>query len=139
MTGSPPVALVNMPFSASKYPSIQLGTLSAVLKSQGIGVKNHHLYLDFAYQIGVPFYEVLCEKRGLLGEWLFSHLLFRDNPKNSRYPRTFKPVFEDVARQTGYSQSASSAIFTAHWLAGGRMQILIRKLTSTSMPSSCPI
>jgi len=105
MTGSPPVALVNMPFSASKYPSIQLGTLSAVLKSQGLGVKSHHLYLDFAYQIGVPFYEVLCEKRGLLGEWLFSHLLFRDNPKNSRYPHTFKPIFEDVARQTGYSPS----------------------------------
>jgi ribosomal peptide maturation radical SAM protein 1 len=105
MTGSPPVALVNMPFSASKYPSIQLGTLSAVLKSQGLGVKSHHLYLDFAYQIGVPFYEVLCEKRGLLGEWLFSHLLFRENPKNSRYPHTFKPIFEDVARQAGYPPS----------------------------------
>ena len=32
------VALVNMPFGYSKYPSIQLGTLSALLKSQGIGV-----------------------------------------------------------------------------------------------------
>ena len=29
------VALVNMPFSFSKYPSIQLGTLSALLKSKG--------------------------------------------------------------------------------------------------------
>ena len=27
------VALVNMPFSYAKYPSIQLGTLSALLKS----------------------------------------------------------------------------------------------------------
>ena len=30
------VALVNMPFSFSKYPSIQLGTLSALLKSKGV-------------------------------------------------------------------------------------------------------
>jgi len=48
---------------------------------------------------------VLCEKRGLLGEWLFSHLLFRDSLMNSEYTRTFKPIFESVARETGYSQS----------------------------------
>src|SRR5438093_2283442 len=105
MSDSPRVALVNMPFSSSKYPSIQVGTLASLLKAQGIGVKTYHLYLHFAYQIGPPLYEVLCEKRGLLGEWLFSHLLFRDNPKNSEYPRTFKPIFESVARETGYAQS----------------------------------
>src|SRR6266571_1004540 len=105
MSDSPRVALVNMPFSSGKYPSIQLGTLAALLKAQGIGVKTYHLYLGFAYQIGQPLYEVLCEKRGLLGEWLFSHLLFRDNPKNSEYTRTFKPIFESVARETGYAQS----------------------------------
>ncbi len=32
MTGSPPVALVNMPFSASKYPSIQLHVLQALAR-----------------------------------------------------------------------------------------------------------
>jgi ribosomal peptide maturation radical SAM protein 1 len=105
MSDSPRVALVNMPFSSSKYPSIQLGTLASLLKAQGIGVKTYHLYLHFAYQIGPPLYEVLCEKRGLLGEWLFSHLLFRDNPQNSEYTRMFKPIFESVARETGYSQS----------------------------------
>src|SRR5437899_10218931 len=83
MSDSPRVALVNMPFSSSKYPSIQVGTLASLLKAQGIGVKTYHLYLHFAYQIGPPLYEVLCEKRGLLGEWLFSHLLFRDSPKRS--------------------------------------------------------
>jgi len=30
--GGAQVALVNMPFSFSKYPSIQLGTLAALLK-----------------------------------------------------------------------------------------------------------
>jgi len=100
-----PVALVNMPFSYSKYPSIQLGTLSALLKSRGIGVDCHHLNVRFANRIGVPLYELICEKRALFGEWLFSSLLFRDNPKHAEYPRTFKPVFEDLTRQTGHPAS----------------------------------
>src|SRR5579885_2494938 len=96
-----PVALVNMPFGYAKYPSIQLGTLSTLLKSRGIGVRSHNLNVFFAHRIGVPLYELICEKRALFGEWLFSHLLFRDSPKHADYPRTFKPVFEDLARQSG--------------------------------------
>ena len=95
------VALVNMPFSYSKYPSIQLGTLSALLKSRGIPVDCHHLNVRFAHKIGVPLYESICEKRALFGEWLFSYLLFRDNPKRAEYPRMFKPVFEHISRQSG--------------------------------------
>lgn len=96
------VALVNMPFSFSKYPSIQLGTLSALLKSQGIPVDCHHLNVRFAHKIGVPLYEMICEKRALFGEWLFSYLLLRDNPKRAEYPRVFKPVFEQIAQQSGH-------------------------------------
>ena len=96
------VALVNMPFSFSKYPSIQLGTLSTLLKSQGIAVDCHHLNVRFAHKIGVPLYELICEKRALFGEWLFSYLLFRDNPKRAEYPRVFKPVFEQIAQQSGH-------------------------------------
>ena len=124
MSDGPKIALVNMPFSSSKYPSIQLGTLATVLKSHGLGVKTYHLYLHFAYQIGVPLYEVLCEKRGLLGEWLFSHLLFRDHPKNNQYARTFKPIFEDVARQTGCPPS-----FLEELKQNGAPQYLTRMLT----------
>ena len=101
----PAVALVNMPFSYSKYPSIQLGTLSALLKSKGIPVDCHHLNVRFAHKIGVPLYEMICEKRALFGEWIFSYLLFRDNPKRAEYPRLFKPVFEQVARASGQSVS----------------------------------
>jgi ribosomal peptide maturation radical SAM protein 1 len=101
MSDKAQVALVNMPFSFSKYPSIQLGTLSALLKAQGIPVDCHHLNVRFAYKIGVPLYEMICEKRALFGEWLFSYLLFRDNPKRIEYPRTFKPVFEQLAQQSG--------------------------------------
>jgi ribosomal peptide maturation radical SAM protein 1 len=101
MSDKAQVALVNMPFSYSKYPSIQLGTLSALLKSQGIPVDCHYLNVRFAHMIGAPLYEMICEKRALFGEWLFSSLLFRDNPKRAEYPRMFKPVFEDISRQSG--------------------------------------
>lgn len=102
MSDKAQVALVNMPFSYSKYPSIQLGTLSALLKSQGIPIDCHHLNVHFAHKIGVPLYEMICEKRALFGEWLFSYLLFRDNPKRTEYPLVFKPVFEQIARQSGH-------------------------------------
>jgi ribosomal peptide maturation radical SAM protein 1 len=101
MSDKAQVALVNMPFSYSKYPSIQLGTLSALLKSQKIPVDCHHLNARFAYKIDVSLYETICEKRALFGEWIFSYLLFRDNPKRAEYPRLFKPVFEQVARESG--------------------------------------
>jgi ribosomal peptide maturation radical SAM protein 1 len=105
MSDKAQVALVNMPFSSSKYPSIQLGTLSALLKSKGVPVDCHHLNVRFAHKIGMPLYEMICEKRALFGEWMFSHLLFRDNPKRADYPRLFKPVFEQVAKESGYPAS----------------------------------
>ena len=101
MSGQAQVALVNMPFSYSKYPSIQLGTLSALLKTHGVPVDCHHLNVRFAHKIGVPLYEMICEKRALFGEWLFSYLLFRDNPKRADYSRVFKPVFEQIAQESG--------------------------------------
>ncbi len=105
MSDKAPVALVNMPFSYSKYPSIQLGTLTALLKAKGIGVECHYLNVRFAHKIGVPLYESICEKRALFGEWLFSYLLFRDNPKRAEYPRLFKPVFEQLMRESGRPMS----------------------------------
>jgi ribosomal peptide maturation radical SAM protein 1 len=105
MSDKAQVALVNMPFSFSKFPSIQLGTLSALLKSQGVPVDCHHLNVRFAHKIGVPLYESICEKRALFGEWMFSYLLFRDSPKRAEYPRLFKPVFEQVAKESGHPAS----------------------------------
>jgi len=105
MSDKTEVALVNMPFSFSKYPSIQLGTLSALLKSRGILVDCHHLNVHFAHKIGVPLHEMICEKRALFGEWIFSYLLFRDNPKRAEYPRLFKPVFEQISKESGLPAS----------------------------------
>ena len=104
-TAATKVALVNMPFGHASYPSIQLGTLTPLLKARGVEVQSHYLNLYFAQQIGFPLYDLLCEKQLLLGEWLFSRLLFRDNPKHAQYLRAFKPLVEEVCRTGGCSLS----------------------------------
>jgi len=102
---SSPVALVTLPFGHAKYPSIQLGTLAQVLKANGIGAKCHYLNLSFAAQIGFPLYDLLCEQQLLIGEWLFSRLLFPDNKKRPKYPVTFKPLCDRIAQASGTSAS----------------------------------
>jgi ribosomal peptide maturation radical SAM protein 1 len=92
------IALINMPFGFHIYPSIQLGTLSTLLKSHGCNVKSHYLNLHFAHQLGVPVYNQLCEKRFLVGEWLFSHLLFGENSKNLDYMNHFDSHIDDVCQ-----------------------------------------
>ena len=87
-----------MPFGFHIYPSIQLGTLSTLLKAKGCEVKSHYLNLYFSHQLGLPIYNQLCEKRFLVGEWLFSHHLYGDNPKNLDYPKHFAPHMEDVCQ-----------------------------------------
>jgi ribosomal peptide maturation radical SAM protein 1 len=101
MTNSAKIALVNMPFGHASYPSIQLGTLAPLLKARGFHVKCHYLNLYFAEQIGFPLYDLLCEKQLLIGEWLFSRLLFQDNPKRKQYLRDFKPLIEEISKAVG--------------------------------------
>jgi len=77
--GSWPVALVSMPFVSASRPSLQLGLLKPLAESHGFPARTLHLNLDFAKQIGVELYELLCEHRGLqLGDWLFSIAAFGD-------------------------------------------------------------
>lgn len=92
------IALINMPFGFHIYPSIQLGTLSTLLKAHGHEAKSFYLNLHFAHQIDLPVYEQICEKRFLVGEWLFSHLLFGHTSGNKNYVREFKNHIEDVCR-----------------------------------------
>jgi ribosomal peptide maturation radical SAM protein 1 len=90
------IALINMPFGFHIYPSIQLGTLSTLLKTHGCKVKSHYLNLHFAHQLGLPVYNQLCEKRFLIGEWIFSHLLFGNQAKNQSYINHFTAHIDDV-------------------------------------------
>ncbi|MFD5437309.1 hypothetical protein ACFWJ4_34815, partial [Kitasatospora sp. NPDC127067] len=75
---APHVALVNMPFTSARSPSIQLGLLTAVLRRHGVPATSLYFNLDLAASLGWDLYEVLCNDRTLLlGEWLFSRAAFR--------------------------------------------------------------
>ncbi len=91
-------ALVNMPFGFHIYPSIQLGTLSTLLKTHNFEVKSYYLNLHFAHQLGMPIYNELCEKRHLIGEWLFSEILFGDSLKNQAYLKHFESHIQEVCQ-----------------------------------------
>ncbi len=74
---APSVALVTMPFVSIWRPSLQIGLLSAIARSQGFGVETLHLNLEFAAAIGGGLYQTLCPQRTwLLGDWLFSGAAF---------------------------------------------------------------
>lgn len=76
--GAPPaVALVEMPFRSTRYPSVQLGLLQATLARHGIRASTVYLNLCFARRIGWEAYESLCDPWcRLLGEWIFAEAAF---------------------------------------------------------------
>ena len=92
------LALVNMPFGFHIYPSIQLGTISSLLKAHGWKPDCHYLNLQFAHQLGLKVYNQLCEERNLIGEWLFSEILFGNSPENKEYPDRYSGQLERIAR-----------------------------------------
>jgi len=99
------VALVNMPFGFHVYPSIQLGTLSTLLKTHGHEVKSFYLNLHFAHQIDMEVYNKLCEERFLIGEWLFSHILFGESRKNQEYAEHFKSHLQSISKTINRPES----------------------------------
>jgi hypothetical protein len=71
------VALVAMPFVSVWRPSLQIGLLSAIARSEGFAAETFHLSLEFAAEIGGELYQSLCQHRTLLvGDWLFSRAAF---------------------------------------------------------------
>ncbi len=84
MSGShdTPVALVSMPWSAAKLPSIQLATLDAALRGEGFSSERHELYLDFCAQITPALYTLLANGEEFLIEWLFSRDYFGNEAGN---------------------------------------------------------
>ena len=124
MTAMPvKTALVNMPFGFHVYPSIQLGTLSTLLKTHGHEAKCFYLNLHFAHQIDMEVYKQLCEERFLIGEWLFSHLLFGESEKNQGYPDHFKSHIQNVTQNINRPESFLYDVKTQmvpeflHWAA----------------------
>jgi len=93
-----PVVLVSMPFMDTDRPSIQLGLLKAITVRYGFPVRTYHAYLDFAVQIGIEYYKLLCQHRGtLVGDWLFSPEAFGDEA-----PDPGAHMLDDLADDLSY-------------------------------------
>ena len=75
---SPPVALVNMPFSLIHHPSLALGLLKAHLARLDIGAVVHNLNIRLATRIGLERYNrmAMAQPTVLSGEWIFTDALW---------------------------------------------------------------
>tara|TARA_B100000686_G_scaffold326152_1_gene383688 strand:+ start:104 stop:1864 length:1761 start_codon:yes stop_codon:yes gene_type:complete len=68
------------------------------MKANGWRPDCHYLNLQFAHQLGLPCYNQLCEERNLIGEWLFSEILFGGSPGNEEYPHRYQGQLNRIAR-----------------------------------------
>ena len=74
------VALVNMPFSSSRFPSMQIGLLQSILADRGIYATAHYLNLEFAARVGWNLYEALSnDTLYFIGDWMFASEAFRED------------------------------------------------------------
>jgi hypothetical protein len=95
-----PVCFVAMPWSLVSQPSIQIGVLTARLKSAGIGAFGFYTNLEFAERIGLKTYEANGDFHNLCSDWYFSRALFGDfQPSDGRVGG-----FLEFARQWGIPQ-----------------------------------
>jgi ribosomal peptide maturation radical SAM protein 1 len=98
-----PLILVNMPFAAIQFPSIQLGVLQALAKAGDIPCKALHANISFAQRIGPSLYNVLSNHRGrMIGEWHFASAAFGDQVnKADDFLKSFPEAFTDIEQKTG--------------------------------------
>lgn len=79
------VALVNMPFSSSRFPSIQLGLLQSILAERGISATSFYFNLEFAARMGWKHYEMLSDSTlHFVGDWMFARAAFREDAPDGK-------------------------------------------------------
>lgn len=99
------VALVNMPFSNSRLPSIALAQLRAVLAAEladRVECRVLHLNHDFGQDFGLDRYDLIANSLETttcgLGDWFFRQAAFPDEQDNTeRYARRYARNFGDKA------------------------------------------
>jgi ribosomal peptide maturation radical SAM protein 1 len=85
------IALINMPFALTIWPSIQCGLLKSSVKQAGYEADVFYLNLEFAAEFGKEFYFRVSRGKTdqLLGEWLFSKSAFDDLPEGLEYLQAY--------------------------------------------------
>ena len=96
-----------MPFASVHYPSLGISLLKASLNRAGFRCDLKYFNLDYAERIGLKTYSNITDKApfmALLGEWLFSHLVFTEESHNE-----FEYLFEFLPNYCGHDLNISSA------------------------------
>jgi len=72
------ILLVVPPFESITRPALGVSQLKAIAKSEGFPIKIIYLNFNFAERIGLGIYQWICNgtTEVMLGEYIFSHLLF---------------------------------------------------------------
>lgn len=81
------VALVSLPWMAPTMPSIQLATLAAALRQDGIASDRYELFVDYAELIGINLYNVIGSMLSFTAEWIFARHYF--GPEQGEYLEAF--------------------------------------------------
>jgi B12 binding domain len=105
------VALVNMPFSSLRFPSIQVGLLQSILAERGISATAHYLNLEFAARIGWKLYDTQSENtQYFIGDWMFAREAFRDDaPDGMRFLERFGKRLSKERREWFWRQHKQRA------------------------------
>jgi ribosomal peptide maturation radical SAM protein 1 len=101
------VILISMPFASVYYPSLGISLLKAGLNRAGFRCDLKYFNLDYAERIGLQEYSNITDKApfmALLGEWLFSHLVFEEESHDE-----FEYLFEFLPDSCGYDINIRSA------------------------------
>jgi len=97
-----PIALVSMPMHPARWPSYQLGLLTALLREQGLAVQPFSLFMYFGRHIGWRLNEALAAGySNMLGEWLWAPEAFDFQGDPDTYRSDYAPVFREVCRTAG--------------------------------------
>jgi len=127
------IALVNLPFTTVRLPSLALAQLAARVRSaepERVEVKTFYLNHDFAGLLGVDDYEVIANDLDVyhtgFGDWLFRQAAFPELPDNrveylERHYRAQHPLGA-LARRVTERRAELDALFDRlieeHDLAG---------------------
>lgn len=103
------VALVVMPATSTKYPSVQCGLLKAVLEREGVSCDVHYFNLDYAKTVGVDLYESLAHSTLFLSEWPFAKALDGGTAEAAAHV----PEAMRLMRARGYSDERYQAMIDA--------------------------
>ncbi|MFJ7593509.1 RiPP maturation radical SAM C-methyltransferase [Streptomyces sp. NPDC097617] len=89
--------LVNSPFAATNYPSIQLGLVQSLAQERGVAAKSWYANLLFSKRIGSRLYDLISDHRGIqIGDWIFTRSAFPEFDRPSDFLAKFEHAVDKL-------------------------------------------